>query len=182
MGKYCDEKRGRRRDERGWEERAEEERNCTARVSYRVITILGHFHPLPPLSSSPTFTLPSTPSPSSPRRLLTLNFLSCITALRLSSRVKKKGRNINGRNRRGGENDPASAEKGCFVKFVDLPRRSPSPWPPSVPVASLSCFSFFSFFSFIANAEAWQARDRSQDALRRKRGSETRNTNGNLHS
>ena len=87
MGKYCDEKRGRRRDERGRKERAEEERNCTARVSYRVITILGHFHPFP-LSPSPASSLSPTPS-HRPRRLLTLNFLSCITALRLSSGVKK---------------------------------------------------------------------------------------------
>lgn len=65
MGKYCDEKRGRRRDERGRTERAGEERNCTARVSYRVITILGHFYPLPPLSP-PHITAPASLSPSTP--------------------------------------------------------------------------------------------------------------------
>lgn len=58
-------KRGRRRDERGWAERAGEERNCTARVSYRVITILGHFHPSPPTLSITGF-LPLTRLPLPP--------------------------------------------------------------------------------------------------------------------
>jgi len=64
----------------------------------------------------------------------------------------------------GGENDfsPAYAEKGCFVKFVDLPRRSL----PLVALLSPLLLSCFSFFFFTENAEAWQARDRSQDALR----------------
>lgn len=71
MGKYCDEKRGRRRDERGWKERAEEERNCTARVSYRVITILGHFHPssLPSPPPPPTAATLSQPATSSDIKL-----------------------------------------------------------------------------------------------------------------
>ena len=70
MGKYCDEKRGRRRDARGRKERAEEERNCTARVSYRVITIPGHFHPPPPppilLSRRRTRAYPPHPPTSYP--------------------------------------------------------------------------------------------------------------------
>jgi len=41
----------------------------------------------------------------------------------------------------GGENDPACAEKGCFVKFVDLPRRA-------LPLTALCLRRFFLVFPF----------------------------------
>jgi len=143
MGKYCDEKRGRRRDERGREERAEEERNCTARVSYRVITILGHFRPLHPLSSSPASSLPST-HPTLPPSATSSDIKLFIVHNGASSFVKsKKKRNINGRNWR--RERPCLRGKGVLRQIC----RSPSP--PSVSVAS---FLFFLFFFFTANTEA----------------------------
>jgi len=80
----------------------------------------------------------------------------------------------------GGENDfsPAYAEKGCFVKFVDLPRRSL----PLVALLSpllLSCFSFFFFFRERGSMTGARSIPRRFTV---KRGSETRNTDGNLHS
>lgn len=81
----------------------------------------------------------------------------------------------------GGENDPACAEKGCFVKFVDLPRRSLPPQPPSVPAASF--LFFFLFFSYIYSERGSMTGARSiPRRFTAKRGSETRNTDGNLHS
>lgn len=145
MGKYCDEKRGRRRDERGREERAEEERNCTARVSYRVITILGHFHPLPPLF--PRHRLPPSHPPiypsRRPRRLLTLNFLSCITALRLSSRVKKKKYKWKKPAERTISPLPARKRSASSNLSISLVASVSSPSRPLVLVASFLFFFFF---------------------------------------
>lgn len=97
---------------------------------------------------------------------------------------KKKKRNINGRNRwwrrRRRERPPAAcAEKGCFVKFVDLPRRRSSfPWPPSVPRPLFLSF----FFYFSERGSMTGARSILRRRFTAKRGSETRNTDGNLHS
>lgn len=127
-------------------------------------------HRLTPSSPS---SLPSSLSHHPRRRLLTLNFLSCITALRLSSRVKKiyKWKDCQGEREKGErerENDPAK-EKGCFVKFVDLPRPSTLVrrlLPPAGPPAA----DFF-----LQQTRKHDRRDRSQDALRcRRRNAECR--------
>lgn len=166
MGKYCDEKRGRRRDERGRKERAEEERNCTARVSYRVITILGHFHPFP-LSPSTGFLPLSCPS-HRPRRLLTLNFLSCITALRLSSGVKKK---IYKWKKPAERERPYLRKRGASSNLsISLVVRLPTV---VLRLLHPRCFFFL--------LQRTRKHDRRAIDPKTLYGSETQNTDGNLH-
>lgn len=132
-------KRGRRRDERGREERAEEERNCTARVSYRVITILGHFHPLPSLSPSPASPalspshpppLPSSATSSDIKLFIVHNGASSF----VQSKKNKKKEYINGRNRRRERTTPSCLRgKGVLRQIcrspssASPPDRSPPP-------------------------------------------------------
>lgn len=161
MGKYCDEKRGRRQDERGREERAEEERNCTARVSYRVITILGHFHPSP--LSIVTGFLPFHPprptlSPSATSSDIKLFIVHNGASSFVKSKKKKKAKYIYKWRKTGGERERPClrAEKGCFVKFVDLPRRS---LPPAVPPPR----RFFLVFPFFLLRRTWKHDRRAID-------------------
>lgn len=84
----------------------------------------------------------------------------------------------------GGENDPACAEKGCFVKFVDLPRRSLFPPAALCPRRLfLVFFPFFFIYIYIYSERGSMTGARSiPRRFTAKRGSETRNTDGNLHS
>lgn len=142
----------------------------------------GTFTPFPPF---PRHRLPPSRPPIQPsrrpRRLLTLNFLSCITALRLSSRVKKKEGNINGKKPARRRERPSLRGKGVLRQIcrspssVSSPGRPLSPLPP--PVAS--CFSFFFFYNERGSMTGARSIPRRFTA---KCGSETRNTDGNLHS
>lgn len=149
MGKYCDEKRGRRRDERGREERAEEERNCTARVSYRVITILGHFHPLP-LSSSPASSLSPT-HPILPPSATSSDIKLFIVHNGASSFVKsKKKKKYKWKKPARRRERPCLRGKGVLRQICRSPSSVSSPGRPLSP----SLHSCFFFFFFTANAEA----------------------------
>jgi len=141
MGKYCDEKRGRRRDERGREERAEEERNCTARVSYRVITILGHFRPLHPLSSSPASSLPST-HPTLPPSATSSDIKLFIVHNGASSFVKSKKKEKY-KWKKLAERTTLPARKRGASSNLSISLVGLFPWPPSVSVASFLFFLFF---------------------------------------
>lgn len=101
----------------------------------------GTFTPLP----SPPLRHHRPPPPSrSPRRLLTLNFLSCITALRLSSGVKKKYKW-----KKLEERTTPACGKGVLRQICRSSSR-PSLWPsPLTPLALRFCLFFFT-----ANAKA----------------------------
>lgn len=110
----------------------------------------GTFTPSP----SPRHWLPPSRPPIQssrrPRRLLTLNFLSCITALRLSSRVKKKKKYKWKKPARRRER-PCLRGKGVLRQICRSPSSVSSPGRPLSPSLH-SCFFFFFFFT--ANAEA----------------------------
>lgn len=73
----------------------------------------------------------------------------------------------------GGERErppPVCAEKGCFVKFVDLPRLPR-------PLTALPRRRYF----FLRRTRKHDKRAIDPKTLYGENGSETRNTDGNLH-
>lgn len=140
-------------------------------------------HPLPPLLVT-GFLPPVHPIQPSrrPRRLLTLNFLSCITALRLSSRVKKKKKYKWKKPAAERTTLPARKRGASSNLSISLVGLFP---PPSRPLSPppLSCFFPFFFHIYIYSERGSMTGARSiPRRFTAKRGSETRNTDGNLHS
>lgn len=179
MGKYCDEKKRKtsRRAGAGGKGRRRKKLHCPGFIS-------SHYDPRalspPPLPLSitgfPPPSLPLTRHPfHRPRRLLTLNFLSCITALRLSSKVEKK------KIKKGiykwkkpaeRENDPLlSARKRGASSNLSISLVCLAPWPLSPAVATF----------FLRRTRKHDKRAIDPKTLYGENGSETRNTDGNLH-
>lgn len=136
MGKYCDEKKEEDVETSGGGREGQKKKEI-ALPGFHIESLRssGTFTPSPPSLHHRLPPLPPSPTRRPfhrPRRLLTLNFLSCITALRLSSKVKKKNKKkkeyINGRNRRRERTTPSCLRgKGVLRQICRSPSSASPP-------------------------------------------------------